>query len=297
MKQLFAAIMFLSASVSCIGSASASCLWPFGGWWGAGYGGGYGNYGAGYAPYVPATNGFYSANYGAMGYPMSGYAAGYGTSDCCAPACCNPCGTGGCGTGNCVGTTPAGSLKPETDSNFDKSLDEKKTYDEFDRDGLKSREEPLDRTPAPRPRTRVEPDPVDDFRPMGRSRETDPPTFGTGDDQINNKPPMDDPAVLPAVEPDDFGVKPAPGDSTFLDEDALKSDGETRREDSRTSVANRASGLNEVIAPKRLASRSLPSASSRQTSSFAGKTSEDKVRPAAPIRWISLPMPEGNARL
>lgn len=311
MKRLVAAILTLALSFAGMTSASACCLWPFGGWWGAGYGGGY--YGANYAPYVPANTGYYSAGYGSMSY------AG---SDCCAPVCCDPCGcgTGGCGPGgcapaSCVGTVaPTGSLKPETDSNFDKSPGDKGTYDDdqFDRDRLRARDKALDREPDPLPgarelppraRTRpVEPDPIDDFRssPAGGARGTNEP-FGSGADEIKNKPPMEEPAGdLPAVEP---AIDPAPGgnpfklnDSTFFEADDLKPNDQTRHE-RPVSLSDRASGLNEVIAPKRLASRSLPAAPARAKTTFAGRTTEDKSSSKPPLRWISVPMPEGNVRL
>jgi len=311
MKRLFAAILTLVLAFSCMTSASACCLWPFGGWWGAGYGGGYGGYsGVSYAPYVPPTAGYYSAAYGSMSY--------LGT-DCCAPACCDPCecgaggcGPGGCASGSCGGTVaPAGSLKPETDPNFDRSSKEKGTYDDddqFDRDRLRTRDRELDRDLDPLPgardippRTRtapVEPDPIDDFRssPAGSGRRSSEP-FGSGADEIKNKPPMDDPADdLPAVEPApaDDGLKL--NDSTFFEADDLRPNDQTRT-DRPVSLTQRTSGLNEVIAPKRLASRSLPAAPARGKTSFAGKTPEDKSGSKPPVRWISVPLPEGNVRL
>ncbi len=315
MKRLFAAILTLALSFADVTPASACCLWPFGGWWGAGYGGGYN--GTSYSPYVPANTGFYSAGYGSMSYTGS---------DCCAPVCCDPCGCGtvgcgpgGCASGSCGGTVaPAGSLKPETDSNFDKSQENKGTYDDdqFDRDRLKRRDNELDREPAPLPGARnlpprrntapLDPDPVDDFRssPAGGARGTDEP-FGTGADEIKNKPPMEEPAGdLPAVDPvADPAIEPAPAgdpfklnDSTFFKADDQKPNDQTRRE-RPVSLSERASGLNEVIAPKRLASRSLPAAPARGKTTFAGRTTEDKSSSKPPVRWISVPTPEGNVRL
>ena len=320
MTRLFAAIFTVASLIGGMSSASACCLWPFGGWWGAGYNG---YYGANYSPYVPVSAGY--AGYQSAGY----YSAGYGAADCCAPACCDPCGCGsggcgsggcgpgGCNTGSCVGTptpTPAGGLKPETDTNFDRGTREKGTYDDdgFDRDRLRTRD-PLpepDADPLPgarsaplRSRTRpapIEPDPVDDFRsaPAGGA---DSEPFGA--DQIQKKPPMDEPggdlpAVNPAVDPatPDSGTTDTLNGSTFLeDEKAVPAD-QTRR-DQPVSLTKRTSGLNEVIAPKRLASRSLPAPAVREKTSFAGKGNSDKAGPRPTVRWISIPLPEGNAQL
>jgi hypothetical protein len=162
MKRLIATVLAVGFSVATSGSATACCLWPFGGWWGAGYGG---YYSAGYAPYVP---------------PMGYYSAGYAPMDCCAPVCCDPCGAGGCSSGSCVGTNPAGSLKPETDSNFEKGTRDNGTYDEFDRNPPRRNrddlDEPLDPADSQTRKQPVDPDPVDDFRsrPMGGTAADDP---------------------------------------------------------------------------------------------------------------------------
>ena len=296
MKRFLAAILAFGVFSPCVSTASACCLWPFGGGWGAGYGGGY--YGASYAPYVPSS-----------GY----YSAGYAPSNCCVPVCCDPCASGACSSGSCVGTTPAGSLKPESDLNFDKGAKDKNTYDEFDRDRLKRREEgingDLNNEPNLDTRTRdrvTDPDPVDDFRssPMGgRGIADDSQPFGTDNEQINKKPPMEEPGgELPAVDPVADPAVPnlndaEKGGSTFLDEDAKKAGGDTRLDQRQLSLTERPSGFSEVVTPKRLASRSLPSTGSRGKTSFAGKSLDDKAKSSAPVRWISLPMPEGNARL
>ena len=311
MTKVFAAIFTVASLVGGMSSASACCLWPFGGWWGAGYNG---YSGASYSPYVPVTAGYQSAGY---------YSAGYGSADCCMPACCDPCGCGsggcgpgGCNSGSCVGTpAPAGSLKPETDINFDRGTKGKGTYDdEFDRDRLRNRDPLPERDADPLPerdadplpgarsapaRTRpapVEPDPVDDFRsaPAGGA---DSEPFGA--DQIQKKPPMEEPGGdLPAVDP----AAPAEGGldslngSTFLEDDKAAPADQTRR-DQPVSLTKRTSGLNEVIAPKRLASRSLPAPPVREKTSFAGKSSSDKASTRPTVRWISVPLPEGNAQL
>lgn len=307
MNRIFTVVLTLGLSAFAANSAEACCLWPFGGWWGAGYGGGY--YSAGYTPYVPVADGYYSA--------------GYGSAGCCMPACCDPCGSGGCASGSCVGTTPAGSLKPETDPNFDKGL--KKYEDEdFDRDRLRRREDPVDPDPAldrerdlqTRSRERTpaaDPDPIDDFRstPMGGAA-SDLEPFGSGSDQIKNKPPMADPGTdlpagdLPAVDAldpsADNTLDPAPeadpgtGGSTFFDEDKKPAANETRVE-RQLSLKVRPTSLNEVITPKRLASRSLPATRVEGKTSFAGRSGDERSATKPPVRWISVPLPEGNVRL
>lgn len=294
MKRLIATVLAVGFSVATSGSASACCLWPFGGWWGAGYGG---YYSAGYAPYVP---------------PMGYYSAGYAPMDCCAPACCDPCGAGGCSSGSCVGTNPAGSLKPETDSNFEKGTRDNGTYDEFDRNPPRRNrddlDQPLDPADSQTRKQPADPDPVDDFRsrPMGGTAADDPAfELDPAGEQIKNKPPMDDtgldiPAVDPAAPAADpaapMNNDPAGGDTeSFLDLD--KKANETKVEEIQIPLKSVSSTFNEVVAPKRLASRALPATSSKAKTSFAGKTSEDKSRSNAPVRWISVPMPEGNVRL
>ncbi len=125
MKLLVRAVLSAACIVSTAVPASACCLWPFGGWWGAGYAPGYG-YGPGYpaAGYYAPTVGYYSAGY-----------AGYATSSaCCATNCCDPCGSS-CGS-SCVGTTPSGTLKPSADDKFDRS----KYDEELERDREKLRD-------------------------------------------------------------------------------------------------------------------------------------------------------------
>ena len=131
MKFFVRAVLSAAFVLSAAAPASACCLWPFGGWWGAGYSPGYG-YGATYPAY---SAGYYSAGY----YPSSGYySAGYASSSaCCATSCCDPCGGSSCGSSSsCVGTTPSGTLKPAADDKF-----ERKSYeDELERDREKLRE-------------------------------------------------------------------------------------------------------------------------------------------------------------
>lgn len=293
MKRLIATVLVVGFSVATSGSASACCLWPFGGWWGAGYGG---YYSAGYAPYVP---------------PMGYYGAAYAPSDCCAPACCDPCGAGGCSSGSCAGTNPSGSLKPESDSNFEKGTKDNNTYDEFDRSPSRRRQDDLDNRPldpadSQTRKLPVDQAPVDDFRsrPMGGTA-ADEPAFelDPADEQIKKKPPMDDPALdippVDAAEPASPMTTPAPSTDdtdTFLDLDKKANDS-SKTEEPANAFQTFSSTFNEVVAPKRLASRSLPATGSQGKTSFAGKSSDDKSRANSSVRWISVPMPEGNVRL
>ena len=199
-----------------------------------------------------------------------------------------------------MGSTSSGSLKPTTDPNFDRSSPKSK---EYDRDGVRPRgttdEEEVD--PLPRRRTR-ETNPDDDFDSSpasgtgnGTGGAGTSGMFGEGEDGIQNskKPPMTDPAEgAPAdsTDPKKDGTTFLEGESTTSNRDSRK----TRRDD---SLSDRSSGISEVIAPKRLASRSLPSNSTGSKASFAGKSNDNKRGADAPIRWISIPSPEGQARL
>ena len=294
MKQLIQ--IAFSLTVFAIGAlpASACCLWPFGGMWGAGYYGtpvsaGYygspGYYSAGYAPWSTGSYG---------GVYSSGYAS---TGGCCVPSCCDPCG-GACASGSCAGSTGSGTLKPETDQNFDRGTKDR----EYDRDRTNPLEpdpldEPLDRNLRSRKKA-DELDPVDDFNaaPAGRTGTGATDMFDAGtDDQINKKPPMSEIQELPATDP------PETGDGkTFLPpiKDETPSGSQTRRESRPKSLAEQSSGLSEVIRSKRLASRSLPAIHRTQpATSFAGRSNGDNVGLNPPVRWISVPMPEGQVRL
>ncbi len=263
MKLLVRAVLSAACIVSTAVPASACCLWPFGGWWGAGYAPGYG-YGPGYpaAGYYAPTVGYYSAGY-----------AGYATSSaCCATNCCDPCGSS-CGS-SCVGTTPSGTLKPSADDKFDRS----KYDEELERDREKLRDPDRETDPPVR---RRDDNPDDGFgagRGMGDAgREP----FEANPMEDAKKPPIDN--MDPAAEPEPFL------------ENKDNKEPQARRIDTDRVVAHSASMLNSTSGARRLASRSLPSTT--KPTSFAGKTSEDKSSNPAPIRWISVPSPEGQARL
>jgi len=278
MTRIFQLCVIVCGLAGSAGTADACCLWPFGGWWGAGYApmasygyGGYGGYGGGYP---------------SMGYQSAGYypSASYG---CCATNCCDPCGS--CGSGNCssgscgasTGTSSgtSDSLKPTTDPNFDKGTND---YDRDDtlreqerRRRLRDMDNSLDTPPGAGNSTA----PADDFAPMGSSFDEDL--------ELKNKPPMDDVDGLTPTDPttpDANFLDPAPASGTDIDK--------STRLDRGQRLANQSSRLSEVLTPKRLATRSLPSKS--KTTMFAGNAGTDQQ---APIRWISAPAPEGQVRL
>ena len=272
-------------------TTSSACLWPFGGMWGAGYYGtpvSYSNYGAA---------GYYSAGYApwSMGTYGTGYAVNYGStsSACCAPRCCDPC-AGGCANGSCDGAVvPAGSLRPTTDPNFGTGTKDS----DYERDLKDDRS-----NPAPRRKSSSDEstDPLneDDFRTSPRRKGTDgtDPMFDSQtEDQINQRPEMPDLQDLPAADPD--GTKT--DEKTFLPDQDKNAGGPQagRNLPSQSRLAARSSGINEVIGLKRLAARSLPSRRDGQVTSFAGRTDEKQSATTAPVRWISVPEPDGRVRL
>jgi len=296
-----------SLTVFAIGAlpASACCLWPFGGMWGAGYNGtpvSAGYYGSPVSAGYYGSPGYYSAGYAPWSTGSYGgvYSSGYAsTGGCCVPSCCDPCG-GACASGSCAGSTGSGTLKPETDQNFGRGTKDP----EYDRDRTNPREpdpldDPLDRSRNSRSKLRTEEAiPGDDFGvPANRTDpDSDVVPFGTGtDSQINKKPPMSEIQDLPATDP------PETGDGkTFLPpmKEETPSGSQTRRESRSKSLAEQSSGLSEVIRSKRLASRSLPAIHRNQpATSFAGRSNGDNSGFNPPVRWISVPMPEGHVRL
>lgn len=293
MKQLIQATLSIGLVLSSLSSVEACCLWPFCGW------------GAGYAPaygYAPAPSyGYYAAGYPSFDAPAYGgyYSAGYAQgADCCVPSCCSSCGSGSCSSGSCAGSIPSGSgsLKPANDPNF-KNGTQKDEYDGKDSGRDSPDSPPDDLPPFDRPgRTRTnETNPNDDFdsTPIGGTNPDDEmPPFGAdpdGESQIKNKPPMPDATDLPAVDPNDG--------TTFLNGESRAMDKHTQIVRRQNSLTERSSGLNEVIIPRRLASRSLPAAGVRNPASWAGKSNDDKAQTGTPVRWISVPKPEDQVRL
>jgi hypothetical protein len=200
-------------------------------------------------------------------------------------------------------------LKPATDPNFDKS---KSNYD----DEPRTRTFPSD-TDTPPSRTRnLDPDldPLDDTnkkdmfdRPAGGTgrtgtgTETEKDPFPADDgvdfgrDRDTQKPPMEDPLEGTTIEPVDENLGTPKDDKTFFD-GGTSTPSETSR--GRDSVIARTSSLSEVIAPKRLASRSLPSTTrSVSNSKVAGEVDGQKKDQQKPLRWISAPLPTGHVSL
>jgi hypothetical protein len=323
----------LSVCIAALSAAPASACWlyPFGGWWGAGY---YGSpaysapmYSSYYAPsytsyygspsytsyygstsYASSYGSFSSPSYGCCGNSAPVYTASYGSygGGCCDNSCCqSSCGSG-CASNSCVGTTPAGTLKPAQDP-----ISDRKTPDYEDNDSRRF-------VPRSTPRNNDaldpvnEPDRLDPFvRPGTEDGARPNPGTGAGsgrdpggmfDDGIdparertNQKPPMSDPLNEEELDP----IKPELGnpvdEKTFFD-DTSTPDNTTYR--GSNAVMARTSSLSEVIAPKRLASRSLP-ASLRPVSSsaLADKSNNPKSDSPRPIRWISAPLADGHVQL
>lgn len=311
MKLLASICLSLCIAVVLAAPASAGYLYPSGGWWGAGY---YGTpiYSApAYSSFYgsPTYSSFYggssvlSSSDGCCGNATPMYSASYGASNigCCVNTCCDPCGSG-CATGSCGATEPTGSLKPAIDPISNKS---KPTYEDDER----SREFPSDAERARRrqllddeKKLKEEQDRTDPFKRSGTGTGTDSGS-GTGSgteseqfpafdlDRNSKKPPMTDPLDGTIIEP----VEGTPGipsdDKTFIDEKTSTPVDTTLR--LRNTVLARTSSLSEVIAPKRLASQSLP-ATHRMlpTGNVADKSD---VQP--PLRWISAPLPTGHVSL
>lgn len=329
MKSLLSGVSAIVLLIASCGSAQACWLWPFGGYWGAGYnaapagygygGYGYGGYGSGFA--VPS----YSAGYPVWSVGYAGY-SGSVPGSCCAVSCCDPCGgcaSGACSSGSCVGVTGT-TLKAEPDPGFQRgSKDYEKDQDTKEQDDI---DDLLER----RRRSRLQDDPDarenpmrdDEFQTPGTAGSRDesgsagdaggPPMFDTGNEsgtddgtQLRNRPEIQDPAT------DSTGNNGTSGDGkTFFDNqqdgtgapDAAGSGAAPQARRHVPSVlASRSSSLAEVIAPRRLASRSVHSAlgpASRQSSNVARQTRENQVDANRPVvRWIGVPEHAGVSRL
>lgn len=174
-------------------------------------------------------------------------------------------------------------------------------------------------TPAPRGRGTDEPanppadrEPPDSFNSpnsgtrgrfdsgTGSGRDSDmfDDTVNPGVERSNQKPPMPEVLEEKEIEPVE-PVEPDPGiqvdEKTFFD-DLPKSDNTTFR--GRDAVLARTSSLSEVIAPKRLASRSLPSTQRPVShSALSDRSDNPKSESPRPLRWISAPLPEGHVQL
>ena len=290
--------------------ANAQFFNPWSGWWGAGYYGSQSYYAPSYTSYYgsPSYTSFYgSSNYGSPSYGCCGtaapvYAVSYGSSGsgCCAPSCCapccDPCGSG-CASGSCLGSTPAGTLKPAQDPISDRKSP---NYE----DDIRSR--------------RISPDADDNLAPVDesgdifrRSKEgtgrdtgsdstTDPGMFkddgvDPATERSNLKPEVQDPLDGTTPNPDETLPGKPVDEKTFFDENKKPADTASLR---RESLIARKSSLSEVIAPKRLASRSLPASQrSASGSKLADKSNNTKSDSPRPLRWISAPLAEGHVQL
>jgi hypothetical protein len=182
-------------------------------------------------------------------------------------------------------------------------------------DDTRSREFESDSNTRPRDRSRVndsldtpaERDRIDQFenpRPGTNGRSDSGSEDGlfkedkidpVPDREILRKPPMSEPLDEKDIDP----VEPelgSPVDEKTFYEEKLNPDNTTSRP--RDAVIARSSSLSEVIAPKRLASRSLPSgqrAAARST--LADKSSKTQSDAPRPVRWISAPLADGHVQL
>jgi hypothetical protein len=133
---------------------------------------------------------------------------------------------------------------------------------------------------------------------VGTEPEKDPfpvDDLDLGRDRGTQKPPMDDPLDGTTIDPVDEKPVTPTDDKTFIDGGTPTPSETSRRRD---TVIARTSSLSEVIAPKRLASRSLPSLHrSVSNSNVAGKVDGRKSNTQQPLRWISAPLPTGHVSL
>lgn len=209
-----------------------------------------------------------------------------------------------------MGTTPAGTLKPAQDPISDKKAPS------YEDDTRSRRFDPESRSPrAPAADDLIDPvnekDRYDRFE-RSRTRESEPANPGTGGtrnpgmfdtnepetERLNQKPEMPDVLEDKESEP----AAPAdpelgnPVDEKTFYEDKSNRDNTTSR--GRDAIVARSSSLSEVIAPKRLASRSLPSGQrSAARSTLADKSSKTQSDAPRPVRWISAPLADGHVQL
>ena len=84
-------------------------------------------------------------------------------------------------------------------------------------------------------------------------------------------------------------------EKTFI-EDTPKPENSVSR--GRDAVIARTGSLSEVVAPKRLVSRSLPATKQAASSSkLVDKARNTKSNSTGPIRWISAPLADGHVQL
>ena len=280
MKLFIRICLSLCAAAVFATSANAQYWNPWSGWWGAGY------YGS---PVYAAP--VYTTYYGSYNSGFSSYGGCCATS--CCDACSSGCSSGSCGSGSCVGSTSSGSLKPSQDPISDKkspAYEGETRSREFNSDAVS-------------PRTPATEDALDDRTDQFRSPRPNP---GTGTkmfdetvdparERANQKPPMIDPLDGKALDPIESSPVTPIDEKTFF-EDTSKPDNSVSR--GRDAVIARTGSLSEVIAPKRLASRSLPATKHAASSSkLADKSYDAKSDSPRPIRWISAPLADGHVQL
>lgn len=290
------------------------------GWWGAGYYGSPAYSAPVYTSYYGSSSStsFYgSANYGSPSYGCCGtaapaYAVSYGScgNGCCVTSCCDACSSGcasgSCASGSCAGVTPAGSLKPAQDPNFQKKAtdyDDETRSRRFEPDATSpvtpGTDEPLLEPVEPRDRTDMFGRPKTDID-SGTGSGSGAGTFEENKtdpalDRTLEKPAMPDPLDGKTLDPVDSEPGTPVDEKTFF-KDSAKPDNSASR--GRDLVLSRASSLSEVIASKRLASRSLPASQrSASASRLVQKSNSTKSDSARPLRWISAPLADGHVQL
>ena len=299
MKLFIRICLSLCAAALLATPANAQYWNPWSGWWGAGYYGSPAYAAPVYTSYYGSYN-YGSPSYGCCGTGAPAYAVSYGScgSGCCATSCCDSCGSGcasgSCASGSCAGVAPAGSLKPAQDPSFKEKAtgyDDETLPRTFTPDSTSSGSQGAD-------------DRKDQFRSPGSDTDTGSDSgagTGTGTkmfddtvdpalDRTNQKPPMTDP-----LDPVETDPGKAVDEKTFFEDPSKPANSASR---GRDAVITRTGSLSEVIAPKRLASRSLPvSHRSAATSKLADKSSNTKSDSPQPLRWISAPLADGHVQL
>lgn len=249
------------------------------------------------------------------------YSAGFGTI--------NGCASGNCAGLNCIGTEIRS--RPEPDSEFDRRESDPRTFendrdsdldrrDDFDYDRRNpdtiDRRDPMDNDSFNRP------DPLDsreDWNPAGNGRRgTDPlgdtplrnddlnggrspSDFSDPNDFLGRKPPLDNEAIAPNVDPMNEPInrssrkppmsapveaEPADGSSP-IDIDRDPTDVLPKADDSNTKTTSLREGRSFVR---------FAGFSSGQQKSTTNRISSSRSKQRAP-RWISLPAPIGRVRL
>ena len=284
------------------------------GWWGAGYYGSPAYAAPVYSSYYgsPSYTSFYrsyssgSPSYGCCGTAAPAYSVSYGSSGngCCATPCCDPCGSG-CASGSCAGISPSGSLKPAQDPISDKKSPD---YEgdtrprRFDPNAAPGADDPLDPVDGGarkdlfgRPQEGTDGG-TGSGSGAGTFEENKPdPALDPALDRTLQKPPMADPLDGKTLDPVESNPGTAVDETTFYEESSKPAD---RASVGRDAVIARTSSLSEVIAPKRLASRTL--AASRRSapgSKLADTSHNTKSDSPRPLRWISAPLADGHLQL